>query len=294
VLVASLTAFVGESYLWTRRNDLPVDSMLMQQRFRLGYAPLPELVPVRPGSFDMGEQDQEFLKRVPEQSLPNFGAPGKHVDVATSFSLGKYEVTYEELDYYVWEQQRAGHADVKYPLTAKGGRERRPVVNVTWNEAAAYAEWLGKRKHLECRLPTEAEWEYAARAGARTAYPWGDQVRRVRQGEEEVMANCRGCGSPWDGEESAPVGSFPPNALGLYDTSGNVWEWTCSPWSERFDGNEGRCADEQESGGRVLRGGSWGVSQDGARSAGRGGNDPDNRHSGIGFRVLCASPIFGH
>ena len=295
VLLAALTAFVRESYLWTRRNQLPPDSMAMQQRFRLGYAPVPKLEPIPTGSFDMGEQDREFLKRVTEHSFPssaNFGVPGRHVDIAEAFSLGKYEVTYEEFDYYVWEQQRAGRGDVKYPTTAKGGRGRRPVVNVPWTEATAYAQWLGERTHRQCRLPTEAEWEYAARAGTRTAYPWGDAVRQESQGREEVMTNCKGCGS---GGQSAPVGTFPPNAFGLYDMSGNVCEWTCSLWREQFDGSEGRCADEQESDDiRVLRGGSWYNPQDHVRSAFRLWHGPGDDDKDLGFRVLCSSPILGH
>ena len=108
------------------------------------------------------------------------------------------------------------------------------------------------------------------------------------------MANCRGCGSPWDGEQSAPVGQFPANAFGLHDTSGNVWEWTCSSWSERFDGNEGQCGDKQASVTRVLRGGSWLFYQDFARSAYRYRDYPLIRDDYLGFRVLCSSPIVEH
>ena len=296
LLLALLIAFVGESYIWTRKNELPPDYMLMQQRYRLGYAPVPELkrippVPFNPVSFDMGEQDRKFLERVPEKFLPNLGVPGKQVEIPKAFSLGKYEVTYEQFDYYVWEQHRAGHGDVKYPTTAKGGRGTRPVVNVTWYDATAYAEWLGKRSQRSCRLPTEAEWEYAARGNSETAYPWGDEVRPRRDGKEAVMANCKGCGSPWDGEQSAPVGSFPANGFGLNDMSGNVWEWTCSLWRKRFDGNEERCADPKDTETRVARGGSWNDDPANARSAARNDNNPDNRNDNLGFRVLCSSHI---
>ena len=216
------------------------------------------------------------------------------MDVRQPFQIGVYEVTYDEFDYYVWEQQRTGHADVKYPTTPPAGGGKRPVVNVDWSEATAYARWLGGRTGRDCRLPTEAEWEYAARARSQTAYPWGNDVRSSSSGETKAMANCRDCGSPWDGEESAPVGSFPTNAFGLYDTSGNVWEWTCSLWSDQFDGSEQRCADEQAPELRVVRGGSWNNNQDFARSAARVRNNPNDRIDDIGFRVLCSSPIFGH
>lgn len=294
-LLVLLAAFVGQSFLWTRANDLPVDSMVGQQRFRLGYAPLPELVKILPGSFRMGEQDAEFVQRVRDELRSNFGVPGRSIEIADVFDLGKYEVTYQEFDYYVWEEQRAGNPKVKYPTTAKGGRGRRPVVNVTWLEASAYAHWLGQRLVRDCRLPKEIEWEYAARANSSTRYPWGEEVTRTAQGTRLVMANCRDCGSPWDGEESAPVGSFPENAFGLHDTSGNVWEWTCSLWSDQFDGSEERCADEQEDPeSRVVRGGSWGSGLDFARSAARDWGYPSVRDPDLGFRVLCASPIPEH
>jgi formylglycine-generating enzyme required for sulfatase activity len=294
VLLASLIALIAESYWWTRRHELPVDAMVMQQRFRLGYAPIPKLEPIPAGDFDMGEQDQGFLRTVSEEDWQYLGVPGKHIEVAEAFELGRYEVTYEEFDYYVWEQQRAGRAAVKYPTTAKGGRGRQPVVNIDWNEAMAYAGWLGERKGLECRLPTEAEWEYAARAGTSTAYPWGDDVRQESQGAKRAMANCDGCGSPWDGEQSAPVGRFPPNRFGLHDTSGNVYEWTCSLWREQFDGSEEGCADGDDPALRVLRGGSWGGSQASARSAFRYWSVPNARNDNVGFRVLCSSPIIDH
>ncbi|AGA91583.1 hypothetical protein Thimo_2883 [Thioflavicoccus mobilis 8321] len=293
-LLVLLAAVVGESFLWTRVNDLPVDSMVLQQRFRLGYAPLPELVGIPPGAFAMGEQDAAFVQRVPDEYRSNVGIPGKSLEIAEAFDLGKYEVTYDELDFYVWEQHRLGHYDVKYPTTAKGGRGRRPVVNISWLEANAYADWLGRRLGRACRLPTEAEWEYAARANSSTGYPWGDEVTLTAQGTEVVMANCRDCGSPWDSEESAPVGSFPENAFGLHDTSGNVWEWTCSLWRDAFDGSEAHCAEAQDSDRRVVRGGSWLVNRSLARSAARLRLAPDDRLSVLGFRVLCASPIPGH
>lgn len=291
LLIVLFTLYAGESFLWSRLHDLPLDSMQTLQRFRFGYAPLPEMVDIPAGEFDMGEQDNDFLRSLPSEVHPYFGVPAHTVTVAKAYRLGKFEVTYNEFDYYVWSEHRAGRGGVKYPTTAKGGRGNRPVVNIDWKEASAYAAWLGKRRGETCRLPTEAEWEHAARAGTKTAYPWGNEVRRQRDGAEEVMANCDGCGSHWDNDQSAPVGSFPANAWGLHDTSGNVWEWTCSPWQARFDGSEKEYSQPGDTGSRVVRGGAWAdvavLSRAGARSYGA----PGYRRGNLGVRVFCSSPI---
>jgi formylglycine-generating enzyme required for sulfatase activity len=282
LLAAVLMGFVGDAYYWTRKHDLPLDSMLTLQRFRMGYGALPEMVTVPAGSFDMGEQDKKFVAQLGPDQLPEFGAPGVHVQIGNSFSIGKYEVTYEQFDYYVWSQHRAGRLEIAFPPTEKGGRGQRPVVNVYPIEASGYAKWLGQRTQKNCRLPTEAEWEYAARGGisTETGYPWGNEVGSNH-------ANCRHCGSAWDNKQSAPVGSFAPNAFGLYDTSGNVWEWTCSAWRKTFDGNEQTCA-KQQSEDRVVRGGSWGYDPNQARSAYRLLRYPDIRSANIGLRVVCS------
>ena len=284
LLLVMLIGFVGQSYFWTRKHDLPLDSMLMQQRYRFGYAPAPNLVPIPKGSFMMGEHDATFRNAYREQDRHYWGAPQQRVEIAKAFSLGTTEITYEQYDYYVWQQHAAGHSNVNFPTTAKGGRGTRPVVNINWHEAMNYAEWFGKRIKQTCRLPTEAEWEFAARAGKVAAYPWGDDVGKNN-------ANCKECGSQWDGVQSAPVGSFAANAFGLRDMSGNVWEWTCSLRHDEFDGDEQKCADPKDTAARALRGGSW-INVDAvARSSARNFSDPGDRLVNIGFRVLCLSPI---
>lgn len=233
----------------------------------------------------MGEQDAAFIANLGE-NVWYFGVPGKSIQITRPFYLGKTEITYEQYDYYVWKKHRAGNTEIAFPNTAKGGRGNQPVVNVSWLEAVAYTEWLSKQTSQECRLPTEAEWEYAARAGTTTAYPWGDELGSNN-------ANCDGCGSRWDNKEAAPVGSFTANRFGLYDMSGNAWEWTCSSWSDTFDGSEQQQCNEDTSDqqNRVLRGGSWFVGPDGVRASVRYSYLPDNRTDSIGFRVLCSSPI---
>jgi len=191
------------------------------------------------------------------------------------------EVTYEQYDYYVQAQQRSGQ-QIESPETGKSGRGKQPVVNVSWRDAMAYATWVGEQTQRSCRLPTEAEWEYAARARTQTAYPWGDDLGFNN-------TNCNGCGSQWDGQQAAPVGQFDANQFGLHDMSGNVSEWTCSSWRDRFDGSEQKCITK-DAYARVLRGGAWNDYPAYVRSAARNFIHPGSRFNYIGFRVLCSSP----
>ena len=233
----------------------------------------------------MGEQDTKFRNDYAENDRKYWGAPITLVAIEKDFSLGATEVTFEQFDYYVWARPRADGDTIKAPSAPNSGRGNRPVVNVSWFEAMSYAAWVGARTKQDCRLPTEAEWEYSARASTDTAYPWGHDVG-------ENKANCFGCGGAWGaGEESAPVGSFAPNKWGLKDMSGNVWEWTCSLWRDEFDGEEQKCADPKDTALRVLRGGSWLLDAAYARSAARNYDDLGLRFDSLGFRVLCVSPI---
>jgi formylglycine-generating enzyme required for sulfatase activity len=154
---------------------------------------------------------------------------------------------------------------------------RQPVVGVSWEDAQRFAEWTGGR------LPTEAEWEYAARAGTTTRYWWGDEVGKNN-------ANCAECGSQWDGEQTGPGGSFQPNAFGLHDMLGNVWEWVEDCWHESYKGapTDGSAWGKQQGDDcaqRVIRGGSWGHEPGSVRSANRTGLTPGSRYYGVGFRL---------
>jgi formylglycine-generating enzyme required for sulfatase activity len=249
-LLTLVMGFVGQSFYWTKKHDLPLGYMLMQQRFRLmdtGFLPipLPEMVSIESDE-NVPEAAITFLDDgEPVAHELKFAAPGTEIGLAKRFMLGKYEITYQQYDYYVWQQ----HGKAKYPATAKGGRNHHPVVNVSWYDANAYLTWLSNKTHKHYRLPTEAEWQYADRAKTTTDFWWGDGIGKNK-------ANCTDCGSIWDGQQSAPVGSFKPNGLGLYDTVGNVHEWTCSIWKEQPDGNEYTCAI-QGGASRVFLGGSW-------------------------------------
>ena len=282
--ILAITALYGmESIAWIQQHDLSPDMIWTLQRFRFGDPILPALTAIPSGSFNMGEQDATFIASLGEAEK-HFGVPGKAIQMTQPFYLSTTEITYEQYDYYVWQQHRAGNK-VKFPNTAQGGRGDRPVVNVNWFDAMTYTRWLSEQTGQQCRLPTEAEWEFAARAGTTSAYHWGDEPGSGN-------ANCNGCGSIWDNQEAAPVGSFAANRFGLYDMSGNVWEWTCSNWRERFDGNEQHCnSEETDTQARVVRGGSWYDSPVSVRSAARDGVHPVNRNDFVGFRVLCSSPI---
>ena len=130
-----------------------------------------------------------------------------------AFAVGKYEVTFNEWDACVAD----GGCNEYRPDDHDWGRGQQPVINVSWKEANKYVQWLTQKTGHSYRLLTAAEWVYAARAGTATAYPWGNGIGVAH-------ANCDGCGSQWDGRQAAPVGSFQPNAFGLYDMNGNVSE----------------------------------------------------------------------
>ena len=220
----------------------------------------PEMVDIEGGCFQMGS---------PESEAGRYANERRHRMCVEAFSIGKYEVTFAEYDRFAEATGRARPDDEGW------GREDRPVINVSWDDATAYARWLSGETGERYRLPTEAEWEYAARAGSTKAYPWGSSVGRGR-------ANCRGCGSEWDGRrQPAPVGSFDGNAWGVHDTVGNVREWTCSGYDEGYGGGEKRCAAGSARRYRVLRGGAWGSRPGGVRSAYR-----DRIVTGYGLNTL--------
>ena len=207
------------------------------------------------------------------------GWPGSEVrrTIARPFAVGVYEVTFDEWDACASDWGCSGYR----PGNGGWGRGRRPVMNVNWEDAKAYVRWLSWRKTgHKYRLLSEAEWEYVARAGTTTWYWWGNDVGRNR-------ANCNGCWSRWDYEQTAPVGSFSANPFGLYDVHGNVREWTEDCWNESYDGapRDGSAWTSGYCRLRVLRGGSWGDYPRLLRSAIRGRYSSGGRNFDAGFRV---------
>jgi formylglycine-generating enzyme required for sulfatase activity len=228
----------------------------------------PEMVVLPAGSFVMGSPSSENGHAGDED-------PQHVVTIAKPFAVSKYALTFDEWDTCV----AYGDCDPRVSDSA-WGRGRRPVINVSWDDAQSYVRWLSRVTGKAYRLLSEAEYEYATRAGTQTAYPWGDDIGKSN-------ANCAGCGSQWDGRQTAPVGSFVPNRFGLYDMVGNVVAWVedCS-----HDNYRGAPPDDSawitgDCSSRVLRGGSWDSYPQNLRSAYRIRNAPGFRSSYDGFRV---------
>ena len=244
-------------------TDQGVQRVPRPTRERLPYEP--EMVEIPGGSFRMG--------CVSGQDCYDDEQPVHTVRVER-FELSKYEVTFEEYDRFTAATGRARASDEGW------GRGRRPVIRVSWEDAEAYTRWLSQQTGQRYRLPSEAEWEYAARAGTATVYSWGNEIGRNR-------ANCNGCSSQWDSEKAAPVGSFSPNAWGLYDLHGNVGEWVQDCWNWNYEGapESGPAWESGDCSRRVLRGGSWLDFPWGLRSAYRRLETTAFWSSYIGFRV---------
>ena len=229
----------------------------------------PEMIVVPTGRFLMGSPAGEGRDEERPQHV---------VTIARPFAVAKFELTFAEWD------ACAAHGDCAQHVSDSGwGRGRRPVINVSWDDAQTYVKWLSRITGKAYRLLSEAEYEYAARAGTDTVYPWGHEIKLNGQ----AMANCDGCGGEWDRKQTAPVGSFPANRFGLYDMVGNVWEWTEDCWNSS---HQGAPADgSARIGGqcilRVVRGGSWNGSAGVLRSATRGGDSTGLRLIVLGLRV---------
>ena len=230
----------------------------------------PEMVVVRAGEYMMGSPEGEEGRSDDE-------GPRHRVWIGEAFAVGKYEVTFGEWDACVADGGCGGYV----PDDAGWGRGDRPVVNVSWADAKAYVAWLSEKTGKAYRLLSEAEWEYVARAGTETRYTWGDEVGDNR-------ANCGGCGSRWDKEQTAPVGSFGANGYGLHDVHGNVWEWVedCShPNYHGAPADGSAWVTGVDCSKRVLRGGSWGNRPRILRSALRYRYSSGLRSYNLGFRI---------
>jgi formylglycine-generating enzyme required for sulfatase activity len=224
----------------------------------------PELVLIPSGSFNMGSIE-----------VFDFEGPVHQVAIRKPFYIGRYEVTYEE-----WDACVVDRGCTYRPDDGGTGRGRRPVTNVDWNDAKTYIAWLSQKTGKTYRLPTESEWEYAARAATTSAYPWGRSLDKDR-------ANCSGCTSD-PRNKTIDVGSFKPNAFGVYDMAGNAAEWVEDCWSEGYRGApaDGSASIKPGCRERVLRGGSFNNDPKYLRSAARFRYDYNVRYPSNGFRVV--------
>lgn len=214
------------------------------------------LVPIPAGSYQMGD-------------IHGTGEPQErpvHAVTVPAFQLMKYEVTFDQYDTFARLTGRT------LPEAWGWGRGNRPVINVSWKDTQAFAAWVSEQTGKRWRLPTEAEWEYAARAGTTTDYPWGKKFDKSR-------AN--------NGPTTDPVGSFPPNAWGVYDMQGNAWELLQDCWTPHYRGApaDGSAWTAGNCKSRVVRGGSWYYDSSWLRSSYRGTIDSAARTVNIGFRL---------
>jgi len=193
------------------------------------------------------------------------------VNIGYSFAVGVHEVTFAE-----WDACTAGGGCNGYSPDDEGwGRGNRPAINVSWEDAQLYVQWLSAKTGNRYRLLSESEWEYVARAGTTTAYHFGGSIA-------SSQANLN-----YNEGKTVPVGSYPPNAFGLHDVHGNVWEWTHDCWNDNYQGapNDGSAWQSGDCRRRAMRGGSWLNRPGGLRSALRGGSAVGYRSSNYGFRV---------
>jgi len=224
----------------------------------------PEMIELPPGRFIMGSKG---------------GDPSEHpahaVTIAYPFAISRFEVSVAE-----WKLCHAeGGCD--YLPDRKGMTATSPVYNLSWVDTQKYVKWLSKKTGKKYRLPSEAEWEYAARGGTKTEYWWGDAVGKG-------MANCKNCGGEWNRKRPAAVDTFDANAFGLQGMNGSVWEWVADCWIASYNGapTDGSAHNEKNCQSRVLRGGSWRNDASYARSAARFNYDNDVRYVLNGFRVV--------
>ena len=250
-------------------------------------ASCPEMVVLDDGTFLMGSPDTENGRSDNE-------GPRRNVTVQRPFAIGVHEVTFDEWQACV----DGGGCGDRVPDAPGSGRGRRPIINVSWDHARSYTEWLSETTGQSYRLPSEAEWEYAARGGTTTARYWGTLSQCDRANGYDMMGavahefawSSASCSDSYP--SSAPVGSYPANPFGIHDMLGNVWEWTQDCWNNSH-ANAPQTTVPREDGvcaARVLRGGSWYNDAASLRAAHRTASAISYMSTNLGFRVVRTLP----
>ena len=281
-LVLPVGGFIAEGALWLKQCqdtnetfNADLTTLIARWRLWINWPDTPTLIKLSPASdaacYQMGS---------PEGSGNSNERPQHEVCLRT-FYIAQHEITFAQCDAYALSQGKNLPSDMGW------GRGSRPMINVDWQEARDYAAWLSdKTDGLTCGLPSEAEWEYAARAGSETTWHWG--------GDEAKAGNYEWFGSNSD-KRTHPVGENMSNGFGLYDTAGNVSEWVEDCWHDDYNDapQDGQAWLEENNGEcdrHVWRGGSWGLVPHYLRSAFRYGGFPDFRNDDVGFRLVCRPP----
>jgi len=268
-LIRALEKVIGKAVLDPDVGSEPDIAPYSKQKSASILSFEPELVRIPPGTFLMGSAETEDGHHSVE-------SPQHPVTLDYAFEIGKYAVTFDEYDAFAKDTGR------HLPDDRGWGRGRQPVINVSFEDAREYVQWLSQKTGKQYRLPSEAEWEYTARAGSQTRYWWGDDI-----GHNNAV--CDGCGSQWDNQQTAPVGSFRSNPFELFDTAGNVWEWTQDCWHDNYrdapdDGSAWLEANNGNCSRRVVRGGSWSDNPQDLRRLSVSGTTPVAINI-LGFRV---------
>ncbi len=259
------------------------DDSVKKAQLLLGAARVePDMIEVPGGEFWMGSPATERDGNASER-------PRRKVHVEP-FAIGRTEVTFAQYDEFI---EARGKANGRSNPDDNGwGRAKQPVINVSWEDAAAYAAWLSEETGEQYRLPSEAEWEYAARAGTSAPF-WTGRCIDTTQANYDGKRGYAGCGgtSGVSRKQTLPVASFKPNPFGLHDTAGNVWEWVQDPWHASYVGAPAGGSPWEDGGRpfRIIRGGSFAEKAGILRSAVRDAVGPKVRGTSLGFRLARTS-----
>jgi formylglycine-generating enzyme required for sulfatase activity len=270
------------------KADKIIAIVLAKKPERLAFEP--EMIAIKGGSFKMGSPASEKQRGSDEK---------QHIVSVGDFWMGKTEVTVKQYqqcvtaggckqpewlekgsDYHIHTGSNKRYKKLGEALTS----DNYPIIGVSWHNANEYANWLSKKTGKNYRLPTEAQWEYAARAGTSSAFSFGDTIT-TKQANFNGNYTYNGSAKGRYLKKTTPVGSYPENNYHLNDMQGNVWEWTCSAYDKNYGGSENNCAKDNDKRSRVLRGGSWSNLPRFVRSAYRYYSHATYRNYTVGFRL---------